>query len=77
MAPTTNGRVIFNEIPTGSSNPLTHRSFNLIPVAGFPDPGKTVVYDSTPTLDPDAVALPPGGFLLKTLYLSIDPYMRG
>ncbi|TFK33617.1 hypothetical protein BDQ12DRAFT_690946 [Crucibulum laeve] len=49
--------------------------FNSIP-EGFPEPGKTVVYDTSENIDLDTVPLN-GGFLLKTLDLSIDPYMRG
>ena len=41
----------------------------------FPIPGKTTVY-KTETIDLDTVALN-GGLLVKTLYLSIDPYLRG
>ncbi|KDQ64390.1 hypothetical protein JAAARDRAFT_75057 [Jaapia argillacea MUCL 33604] len=59
MAPVTNGRHLFNEIPTG-----------------YPEPGKTTVNDTSQTIDPDTVHLKPGSFLLKTLVLSIDPYMR-
>ncbi|TFK65221.1 NAD(P)-binding protein [Pluteus cervinus] len=59
MAPVTNGRVIFNSIPTG-----------------FPEPGVTTVYDSSQTIDVENVALD-GGFLVKTLVLSVDPYLRG
>ncbi|KDR74142.1 hypothetical protein GALMADRAFT_157912 [Galerina marginata CBS 339.88] len=59
MAPITNGRVLFNEVPQG-----------------YPEPGKTVVYDTSETIDLDTVPLE-GGFLLKTLELSVDPYMRG
>lgn len=59
MAPVKNGRVLFNEIPTG------------LPVAG-----RTTVYDASQTIDLDSVPLN-GGFLVKTLVLSIDPYMRG
>ncbi|KAH7919465.1 alcohol dehydrogenase [Leucogyrophana mollusca] len=59
MAPITNGRHIFNEIPSG-----------------YPIPGKTTVYDGSQTIDVDTVPLN-GGFLLKTLVLSIDPYLRG
>ncbi|TFK22718.1 alcohol dehydrogenase [Coprinopsis marcescibilis] len=59
MAPVTNGRVLFNEVPTG-----------------YPEPGKTTVYDESQKIDPDTVPLH-GGILLKTLYLSADPYMRG
>jgi len=49
--------------------------FNEIPL-GYPEPGKTVVYDTSQTIDPDTVLLD-GGFLVKVLVLSIDPYMRG
>lgn len=49
--------------------------FNSVP-EGFPEPGKTIVYDSTETIDLESVALN-GGLLVKTLELSIDPYMRG
>jgi NADPH-dependent curcumin reductase CurA len=43
---------------------------------GFPEPGKTVVYDESKTIDVESVPLD-GGILVKTLVLSIDPYMRG
>jgi len=59
MAPTPNGRVLFNEIPTG-----------------FPEPGKATVYDTTQKIDLESEPLN-GGFLVKVLELSIDPYMRG
>ncbi|KZT44311.1 alcohol dehydrogenase [Sistotremastrum suecicum HHB10207 ss-3] len=49
--------------------------FNKIPT-GYPIPGETTVYDDTPTIDLDNVALN-GGVLLKTIALSIDPHMRG
>ncbi|KAF8965858.1 hypothetical protein BDZ97DRAFT_2074402 [Flammula alnicola] len=49
--------------------------FNSVP-EGYPEPGKTTVYDASQTIDPDTVPLN-GGFLVKTLELSIDPYMRG
>lgn len=48
--------------------------FNSIP-EGFPEPGKTVVFDTSETIDLESVPLN-GGFLVKTLELSIDPYMR-
>lgn len=44
--------------------------------SGYPEPGKTLVYDDSQTIDLDTVPLN-GGFLIKTLVLSIDPYMRG
>ncbi|KAG6824301.1 hypothetical protein H0H92_007289 [Tricholoma furcatifolium] len=49
--------------------------FNSIP-EGFPEPGKTTVYEDKKTIDLEHVALH-GGFIVKTLVLSIDPYMRG
>ncbi|KAG8213901.1 hypothetical protein J3R82DRAFT_10646 [Butyriboletus roseoflavus] len=68
MAPITNARQIFNEIPTGWSS--SSGQF------GYPIPGRTVVYDTGQTIDLENVPLR-GGILLKTLILSIDPYMRG
>jgi len=44
--------------------------------SGYPEPGKTTVFDESETIDLDNVNLN-GGFLLKTLYLSVDPYFRG
>ena len=43
--------------------------------SGYPEPGKTTVYDTSETIDLQTVALN-GGFLIKTLELSIDPYLR-
>jgi NADPH-dependent curcumin reductase CurA len=43
---------------------------------GYPELGKTTSTDSSEKIDLDNVALN-GGFLVKTLVLSIDPYMRG
>ncbi|KAJ7624036.1 hypothetical protein DFH06DRAFT_1059193, partial [Mycena polygramma] len=48
--------------------------FNSIP-KGFPVPGETTVYDKLQTIDLETVPLN-GGFLIKTLVLSIDPYFR-
>lgn len=42
----------------------------------YPIPGRTVVYDAGQTIDLENVPLG-GGILLKTLVLSIDPYLRG
>ncbi|KAJ6477285.1 alcohol dehydrogenase [Mycena vulgaris] len=42
----------------------------------FPIPGETTVYDASQKIDLDTVPLN-GGFLIKTLVLSVDPYMRG
>ncbi|KAF7349033.1 NAD(P)-binding protein [Mycena venus] len=49
--------------------------FNSIPDE-YPVPGETTVYDTAQTIDPDTVPLN-GGFLVKTLVLSVDPYFRG
>ncbi|KAI0709915.1 NAD(P)-binding protein [Earliella scabrosa] len=49
--------------------------FNEVPT-GYPVPGKTTIYDESQTIDLDTVPLE-GGFLLKVLVLSIDPYLRG
>lgn len=43
---------------------------------GYPEVGKTTVYDDSQKIDLDNAPLK-GGILLKTLILSIDPYMRG
>ncbi|KAJ7471669.1 alcohol dehydrogenase [Mycena galericulata] len=42
----------------------------------FPIPGETTIYDASQKIDLETVPLN-GGFLVKTLVLSIDPYMRG
>ncbi|KAF7321166.1 PKS-ER domain-containing protein [Mycena chlorophos] len=42
---------------------------------GFPVPGETIVYDATETIDLNVPLN--GGFLIKVLALSIDPYLRG
>ncbi|KAJ7642374.1 hypothetical protein DFH06DRAFT_999996 [Mycena polygramma] len=49
--------------------------FNSVPT-GYPVPGETTVYDTSQTID---VATHPlaGGLLVKTLVLSVHPYMRG
>ncbi|KAJ7710445.1 hypothetical protein B0H17DRAFT_1027083 [Mycena rosella] len=49
--------------------------FNSVP-KDYPVPGETTVYDTTETIDLESQSLN-GGFLVKTLVLSIDPYMRG
>ncbi|KAJ7116215.1 alcohol dehydrogenase [Mycena crocata] len=49
--------------------------FNAIP-KDYPIPGETTVYDTSQKIDLDTVPLN-GGFLIKTLVLSIDPYLRG
>ena len=77
MAPTTNARQIFNEIPTGwSSSQLGSGQLSDATQTGYPIPGRTVVYDTAQSIDLENVPLR-GGILLKTLVLSIDPYLRG
>ncbi|KAF9001013.1 alcohol dehydrogenase [Cyathus striatus] len=49
--------------------------FNSIP-EGYPEPGKTVLYDTSQTIDLDNSLLD-DGILVKVIELSIDPYMRG
>ena len=76
MAPVVNARVIFNSIPEGViilTIPLN--SSSLAFHAAFPEPGKTTVYDTSEKIDVEKVPLN-GGFLIKVLELSIDPYMR-
>jgi NADPH-dependent curcumin reductase CurA len=41
----------------------------------YPVPGRTTVYDTSQTIDIDTVPLN-GGFLVKTVVLSSDPYLR-
>lgn len=78
MAPVTNGRLLFNSVPTGMSlaSALEYSTHVTMMPQGYPEPGKTTVYDTSETIDVQTVALN-GGFLVKTLELSIDPYIRG
>ena len=43
--------------------------------SGYPEPGKHTIYDDSEEIDLDHVPLN-GGFLVKTIALSIDPYLR-
>ncbi|KAJ8514280.1 hypothetical protein ONZ45_g8167 [Pleurotus djamor] len=45
--------------------------FKQVPTQGWPVPGETTVYDASQTIDLDTVPLN-GGFLVKTLYVSLD-----
>ncbi|KAF5350408.1 hypothetical protein D9758_012466 [Tetrapyrgos nigripes] len=58
MAPVRNGKLIFNEIPSG-----------------YPEPGKTTIYDTQSVIDLETVQLD-GGVLIKVLCLSADPFLR-
>lgn len=42
---------------------------------GLVEPGKHLKYDDSQTIDLENVPLD-GGYLVKTLVLSVDPYMR-
>ena len=75
MAPVRNAKVLFNEIPTGTFV-LHHVWYESNVVVGYPEPGKTTVYDTSSTIDLESAPLN-GGVLVKVLYLSADPYMRG
>ncbi|EED80045.1 predicted protein [Postia placenta Mad-698-R] len=70
MAPVTNARLIFNEIPSVAVYSPPSES------SGLPEPGKTTIYDTSETIDLENVPLH-GGALIKTLVLSVDPYLRG
>ncbi|KAJ7663249.1 NAD-P-binding protein [Mycena polygramma] len=49
--------------------------FNSVPT-DYPIPGETTVYDTSQTIHLETHPLN-GGFLVKTLVLSVDPYFRG
>ncbi|KAF5350406.1 hypothetical protein D9758_012486 [Tetrapyrgos nigripes] len=46
------------------------------PLAGLPEPGKTTTYDTSSTIDLDAIPLS-GGVLVKVLSLSVEPLTAG
>ncbi|KAJ8094062.1 hypothetical protein PM082_009953 [Marasmius tenuissimus] len=48
--------------------------FNEVPT-GYPEPGKTTIFDDSRTIDLNNVPLN-GSILVKVLMLSVDPYMR-
>ncbi|KAG5349324.1 hypothetical protein C0989_004622 [Termitomyces sp. Mn162] len=48
--------------------------FHSVPT-GYPIPGKTTLYDDNKIIDIENTPLN-GGFILKTLVLSVDPYLR-
>ncbi|KAF8996522.1 alcohol dehydrogenase [Cyathus striatus] len=48
--------------------------FNSVPEV-YPEPGKTVVYDTSQTIDVDNAPLD-GGILVKVLVVSVDPFLR-
>ena len=79
MAPVKNGRLIFKEYP-GAGTVHFHLNRAVLTMrirvgAGFIEPGKTIVYDDSETIDLDSVPLE-GGVLVKMLAFSIDPYLR-
>ena len=77
MAPIPNPRVLFNDIPEGGYRCLITVRFDTEYTQGFPEPGKTTVYDESQTIDLETLPVPDGAFVVKTLYVAIDPYMRG
>ena len=79
MTVVTNAREIFKAVPSGKSITsnvvcLTSNTDNII--LGHPEPGKTTVCDYSEKIDLDDCPLN-GGFLIKCLYLSIEPVIRG
>lgn len=61
-----------------NNTPCLPLTFELITsfYIGYPVPGKTTVYDATDIIDLENEPLN-GGILVKTLVLSVDPYLRG
>lgn len=76
MVPIQNARVLFNSVPEGVCGSVVSHPSQADRDSGYPIPGETTVYDTSQTIDPETVPLN-GGFLTKTLVLSIDPYLRG
>ncbi|KAJ6455894.1 hypothetical protein C8R47DRAFT_1250596 [Mycena vitilis] len=78
MAPTTNARVLFNSVPTGVPCLYFMRWIlsDYLHFADYPVPGETTVYDTSQTIDLETHPLD-GGFIVRTLVLSVDPYFRG
>ena len=61
MAPIPNHRVVYNAVPEG-----------------YPVLGETLIFDKNTTIDlEDPNLVPTGSALVKTIVLSLDPYMRG
>ena len=57
-------------------SPISNPRFLLNSVPkGLPTPGETTLYDASQTIDIESAVLK-GGFLVKVLAASIDPYMR-
>jgi hypothetical protein len=77
MVVVTNAKHIFNEIPKGKLRyVLELRYIADCCESGYPELGKTTSTDASEKIDLDTVPLN-GGFLVKTLVLSSDPYLRG
>ena len=79
MAPTKNGKLLFNQAPAGR---LWLICFGLLRLDVFadladeyPEPGKTTIYDDSEVIDPEIVPLH-GGVLLKMIAFSIEPYFK-
>jgi hypothetical protein len=76
MAPIVEERVLFNSIPECQYlfDPIQVSPLKALMdiYIGYPEPGKSVVFDEYQKIDIKTIQLD-GGFLVKTLYLSIDP----
>ncbi|KAJ7676982.1 hypothetical protein DFH06DRAFT_1317581 [Mycena polygramma] len=77
MARIRNAHVLFNSVPEGACAGIALQSTDMKAGyhLGYPVPGETTVYDTTQTIDLETAPLD-GGFLIKTLVLSVDPYFR-
>lgn len=66
----------FLKVSAQASGLMLPDDYMIHPCSGYPEPGKTTVYDTTQTIDINNVPLH-GGILVKVLELSVDPYLRG
>jgi NADPH-dependent curcumin reductase CurA len=81
MAPIINKRIILKEFPTGKhdtdnrhGNVYLNVSILSHPPLALPVPGQTTTLDASQAIDLDNVPLN-GGVLVKTLVLSLEPYV--
>ena len=72
-----NRRVLFNDYPTGEPKLTCFPYYSVKQdVSGYPEPGKTVILDTSEAIDIDDAPLN-GGVLTKLVVVSVDPYLRG
>lgn len=77
MSPIQNARVYLASVPAGESIVLPIGESPIHEYQGrYPQPGIDIVHDSSSTIDLEGIPLD-GGLLVKTMVLSIDPWMRG